>query len=75
MFAEFEKQIHAIEEEGGPLTVGCFARAVPANWQAYFGPRFTLDEALDLECLRITRIFTRRFTSTRYATGISAAVV
>jgi oligoendopeptidase F len=41
--------------------------------EAYFGPRFTLDETLKLECLRIPHFYSA-FYVYKYATGISAAV-
>jgi len=41
--------------------------------EAYFGPDFTLDAELDLECLRIPHFYSA-FYVYKYATGISAAV-
>jgi oligoendopeptidase F len=73
MFAEFEKQIHAIEEGGGPLTLDVFQERYRDLLKAYFGPRFVLDEALNLECLRIPHFYSA-FYVYKYATGISAAV-
>jgi len=73
MFAEFEKQIHAIEESGGPLTLDVFRERYRELLEAYFGPRFVLDEGLDLECLRIPHFYSA-FYVYKYATGISAAV-
>ncbi|HXM02866.1 MAG TPA: oligoendopeptidase F [Chthoniobacterales bacterium] len=73
MFAEFEKQIHAIEEAGGPLTLDVFGERYHELLKAYFGPRFTLDETLKLECLRIPHFYSA-FYVYKYATGISAAV-
>jgi oligoendopeptidase F len=73
MFAEFEKRIHAIEEAGGPLTLDVFLEQYHELLEAYFGPRFVLDEALNLECLRIPHFYSA-FYVYKYATGISAAV-
>jgi len=73
MFAEFEKQIHAIEEAGGPLTLDVFQRQYHELLEAYFGPRFVLDEPLNLECLRIPHFYSA-FYVYKYATGVSAAV-
>jgi oligoendopeptidase F len=39
----------------------------------YFGPDFTLDPELDLECLRIPHFY-RTFYVYKYATGMSAAM-
>ncbi len=73
MFAEFEKIIHAMEEAGEPLTLESFKAAYHGLLEAYFGPDFTLDPELDLECLRIPHFY-NAFYVYKYATGISAAV-
>jgi oligoendopeptidase F len=73
MFAEFEKQVHEIEEDGGPLTLDVFRNVYRELLQSYFGPRFTIDAELDLECLRIPHFYSA-FYVYKYATGISAAV-
>jgi len=73
MFAEFEKQIHDIEENGGPLTLDVFCNVYRELLQSFFRPRFTIDAELDLECLRIPHFYTA-FYVYKYATGISAAV-
>jgi oligoendopeptidase F len=39
----------------------------------YFGPRFTIDPELELECLRIPHFY-RAFYVYKYATGLSAAI-
>ncbi len=73
MFAEFEKIIHAMEEEGQALTLDTFGSAYHGLLEAYFGPDFTLDPELDLECLRIPHFY-NAFYVYKYSTGISAAV-
>jgi oligoendopeptidase F len=73
MFAEFEKQVHAIEEAGGPLTLDVFSERYRELLDAYFGPRFTIDDVLKLECLRIPHFYSA-FYVYKYATGISAAI-
>ena len=73
MFAEFEKIVHAMEEAGEPLTLESFGAAYRELLEAYFGPKFTLDPQLDLECLRIPHFY-NAFYVYKYATGISAAV-
>ncbi|MBV8414200.1 MAG: oligoendopeptidase F, partial [Verrucomicrobia bacterium] len=40
MFAEFEKLVHEIEENGGPLTLDVFRNVYRDLLEAYFGPRF-----------------------------------
>jgi len=73
MFAEFEKQVHEIEENGGPLTLDVFRREYRNLLDAYFGPRFVVDNELNIECLRIPHFYSA-FYVYKYATGISASI-
>ena len=73
MFAEFEKLVHEIEENGGPLTLDVFRNVYRDLLEAYFGPRFTVDDELSIECLRIPHFYSA-FYVYKYATGISAAI-
>ncbi len=60
MFAEFEKEVHEIEENGGPLTLDVFRRVYRDLLDAYFGPRFV--------------VFYSAFYVYKYATGIAASI-
>jgi oligoendopeptidase F len=73
MFAEFEKEVHEVEENGGPLTLETFRQVYRSLLDAYFGPRFAIDEQLNIECLRIPHFYSA-FYVYKYATGISAAI-
>lgn len=73
MFAEFEKIIHAMEESGEALTLDAFRHVYRGLLEAYFGPAFSLDAELEIECLRIPHFYSA-FYVYKYATGISAAV-
>jgi oligoendopeptidase F len=73
MFAEFEKLAHASAESGEPLTLERFKEIYHGLLAAYFGPEFTLDAELDLECLRVPHFY-RAFYVYKYATGMSAAM-
>jgi len=73
MFAEFEKLIHEMEERGEALTLDVFKETYRGLLETYFGEHFALDEALDLECLRIPHFYSA-FYVYKYATGMSAAV-
>jgi oligoendopeptidase F len=73
MFAEFEKRTHEMAEAGEPLTVKSLRAAYRELLNAYFGPEFTVDSVLELECLRIPHFY-RAFYVYKYATGLSAAV-
>lgn len=73
MFAEFERDIHAMAEAGEPLTVESLRATYRKLLDAYFGPKFEVDKVLELECLRIPHFY-RAFYVYKYATGLSAAV-
>ena len=47
MFAEFEKTTHAMVEAGEPLTLAAFQQVYRKLLEDYFGPEFSLDEALE----------------------------
>jgi len=73
MFAEFEKITHELVERGEPLTVQVLKDTYRELLEAYFGPDFTLDPELSLECLRIPHFY-RAFYVYKYATGLAAAI-
>lgn len=73
MFAEFEKITHALAEAGEPLTLERLRDEYRTLLELYFGPAFTIDDALSLEGLRIPHFY-RAFYVYKYATGISAAI-
>jgi oligoendopeptidase F len=73
MFADFEREAHAAEEAGEALTLESFKAIYRKLLTDYFGPRFTIDGELELECLRIPHFY-NAFYVYKYATGLSAAV-
>jgi oligoendopeptidase F len=73
MFAEFERATHALAEAGEPLTLDRFKSEYRGLLDRYFGPDFTLDPELSLECFRIPHFY-RAFYVYKYATGLSAAI-
>jgi oligoendopeptidase F len=73
MFAEFERDIHAMEEAGEPVTLETIRQTYRRLLDAYFGPDFTIDSQLELECLRIPHFYSA-FYVYKYSTGLSAAV-
>jgi len=73
MFAEFEKLSHASVESGEPLTLDRIKEIYHGLLKQYFGPEFTLDPELDLECLRVPHFY-RAFYVYKYATGMSASM-
>jgi oligoendopeptidase F len=73
MFAEFEKVVHEIEENGDALTLDTFKSEYRKLLTGYFAENFVIDPQLDLECLRIPHFY-GAFYVYKYATGISAAM-
>jgi oligoendopeptidase F len=73
MFAEYEKTTHQLEESGVPLTVEILRGEYRKLLEKYFGPEMKLEEASDLEGLRIPHFY-RAFYVYKYATGVSAAL-
>ena len=73
MFAEFEKRSHQLEEEGTPLTLDVLRSEYRKLLEKYFGSEMILEEASDLEALRIPHFY-RAFYVYKYSTGISAAL-
>ncbi len=73
MFAEFEKETHALAEAGEALTVAAFKSIYRKLLDAYFGEGFDIDPELELEALRIPHFY-RAFYVYKYATGLSAAI-
>jgi oligoendopeptidase F len=73
MFAEFERKSHASAEAGEPLTLERIRSIYRELLDAYFGPRFTIDPQLELECLRIPHFY-NAFYVYKYATGLAAAI-
>ncbi len=73
MFAEFERASHASVEAGEPLTLERIRGIYRELLHAYFGPRFTIDPQLELECLRIPHFY-NCFYVYKYATGLAAAI-
>jgi oligoendopeptidase F len=73
MFAEFEKRTHELEEGGSPLTADLLRGEYRKLLEKYFGPEMVLEEASDLEGLRIPHFY-RAFYVYKYATGVSASL-
>lgn len=72
MFAEFEKIVHAKEEQEEPLTSETLSEIYRELNVAYHGPDMIVDKEVDLEWARIPHFY-RGFYVYKYATGFSAA--
>ncbi len=73
MFAEFEQRIHAAAEAGEAVTAKVLQAIYFNVLKTYYGPKFTVDPILAVECLRIPHFY-RPFYVYKYATGLSAAL-
>lgn len=73
MFAEFERETHAMAERGESLTAQGLCEYYHRLNADYFGPDMTVDASIDYEWARIPHFYTP-FYVYQYATGFSAAV-
>lgn len=73
MFAEFEKQIHELAEQGKPLNSKIMCGIYHRLNQKYFGDGICIDPLIDYEWARIPHFYTS-FYVYKYATGFSAAI-
>lgn len=72
MFAEFERDMHAMCEKGVPLTADCINKHYYDLVKLYFGKDVTCDKQIAYEWMRIPHFYTC-FYVYKYATCISAA--
>ena len=72
MFAEFERDVHALCAKGEPLTAEMLNKTYMKLIRAYFGPKVVKDKQIALEWMRIPHFY-RNFYVYKYSTCISAA--
>lgn len=73
MFAEFEREAHAMAERGEPLDPTSLNQLYLKLIKDYFGDELTIDEEVSYEWARIPHFY-RPFYVYKYATGYSTAV-
>lgn len=73
MFAEFEKKIHSVVEDGGALTAETISEIYHDLNVVYYGPEVKLDPEIAQEWARIPHFY-NAFYVYKYATGFSAAI-
>lgn len=73
MFAEFERDIHAMAERGEALTQEALSSLYRSLNEKYYGTDMVVDSQIDLEWARIPHFY-YNFYVFQYATGFSAAV-
>ncbi len=72
MFAEFEKEMHALVEKGEILTADLLNKTYYGLVKKYFGPRVVCDEPIAREWMRIPHFY-YNFYVYKYSTCISVA--
>ncbi|GAB6156298.1 oligoendopeptidase F [Desulfosporosinus burensis] len=72
MFAEFERKIHSVVEDGGALTADTLSKIYLELNAVYYGSELVLDPEIALEWARIPHFY-NAFYVYKYATGFSAA--
>ncbi|MGN0975879.1 MAG: oligoendopeptidase F, partial [Gemmiger sp.] len=73
MFAEFEREAHAMAQRGEALSAGALNALYKKLVAQYFGPDMVLDDEIQYEWSRIPHFY-RPFYVYQYATGYSTAV-
>ena len=73
MFAEFERDAHAMAERGEALSSAALNSLYAGLVKDYFGPELVMDEEVQYEWARIPHFY-RPFYVYKYATGYSTAV-
>ena len=73
MFAQFEKKVHSVVEEGGALTADNLSEIYRDLNAVYYGAEVILDPEIALEWARIPHFY-NAFYVYKYATGFSAAI-
>lgn len=73
LFAAFEKETHAMQERGEPLTRDALCSLYKSINDQYYGGASVVDEPVKNEWMRIPHFY-RAFYVYQYATGFSAAV-
>lgn len=73
MFAEFERDAHAMRERGEALSPAALNQLYGNLVRDYFGPELVMDDEVQLEWARIPHFY-RPFYVYKYATGYSTAV-
>jgi oligoendopeptidase F len=72
LFAEFEREAHALAEKGEALTPDTLSKVFKALNDKYYGPVVTVDPLIEIEWARIPHFYSP-FYVYQYSTGISAA--
>jgi len=72
LFAEFERDIHLLAEQGNPLTPDLLKNKWHDLNEKYYGPSILVDDETDIEWARIPHFYSA-FYVYKYVTGLAAA--
>ncbi len=72
LFAEFERKIHELVEEGHPLTVEVLNQLKEELYRRYFGPAFHMEKKYKINWCRIPHFY-YNFYVFKYVTGYASA--
>ncbi|MDX2438822.1 MAG: oligoendopeptidase F [Acidobacteriota bacterium] len=73
MFAEFELEVHALVEEGTPVTAALLETTYRDLVQRYYGPGFTVDADDGMEWAYIPHFYYKYYVYS-YATGLASGI-
>ena len=73
MFAEFELAVHAMVEDGTPITASLLDQTYRDLLRAYYGPDYTIDDNDGMEWAYIPHFYYKYYVFT-YATGLSSGI-
>jgi len=73
LFAEFEKKIHELAEQGEPLTADLFNKIYESLIKKYYGRGFSVGENDGVEWAYIPHFYYKYYVYT-YATGLSSGI-
>jgi len=73
LFAEFEKEIHALHESGTSLTAAVLNETYRSLVERYYGPAYTIGPDDDIEWAYIPHFYWK-FYVYNYATGLSTGI-
>ena len=73
MFADFERTVHGLVEEGTPITASLLEQKYRELVRRYYGPSFTIDPNDGMEWAYIPHLYYKYYVYS-YATGLSSGI-
>ncbi len=73
LFAEFEREVHRMVEDGTPVTAEALEQLYAGLIRTYYGPDYTVDEHDGMEWAYVPHFYYKYYVFT-YATGLSSGL-